>query len=440
MKYRYVGKKTLQFDNANDEYYLNIVPGDSFTIAQYGKGFRLIHDNSKDIYFFLTTKEAKALLKESETSLSIVIDPNNPPYLVFEPKIENVKPLYDYFNEKYFNGKCPVVKVKKTHKRGNYGLAQLNWVGRKPVFTLYVSEAVMVDRQMFCDALVHEMIHLFHYAIGHTKLEVGDAEAATAHIHANHGPLFLQEMTRLNKMGFHIDVTAGHEFHAGESSERFYGLVAYVNPVNNVSKHGVFFWSPINQTHLIADFCSKLTVKFPQYSWRVESLETNDKRFVQYTKLGKVTQVADQKIQIENTPSPAFTGRVLQSEDLVQVSAYVLPTPKDEPDLYAMPLDRFIVGISRKAKNVPKNILEQRWKTTPLRLVNKYAENAISSLVGRVARKSIKQDEVINEIEDLRRMYVGRFTNTQYEDAIKAFLKRYDTKGYLVEYSSLLPK
>lgn len=431
MKYRYIGKENLQYEDANDEYYLNIAPGDTFTVTEFGKGFRVVHDNASGINFFLTLKEMRALKKECEETIAIQVDPNNAPYLIFEPKIEIVRPLYDYFNKMLFNSKCPVVKIVKTHKRGNYGLAQMNWVNRKPVFTLHLSPAIMVDRKMFCNALVHEMIHLYNYAVGHTKLQAGDTDAMD-HIHADHGPIFQREMHRINGHGFQIDVTAGHEFHAGAASERFYGLLAYPN---GQKAQAIVFWSPLNHQTLLEDFANKITVKYPHAAWQVLAVETTDKNFVRHNKLGNVTQVPNAKLKLETVPELNY--RVLKEHQLEAVSAYIIPTEKDDPGLYVMPLNRFLQGMSRKAKGVPQNILEQRWKTTTLRLVNKHAEQAISSLVGRVARNSISQTEVLNEIVDIREMYKGRFPTSQYEDAIKAFIKRYDPKGYLIDYASM---
>lgn len=426
MKYRYIGRKDLEYDNAHDEYYLNIVAGDVINITEYGNGYQLVHENDSKIKFFLTKREGKALLKECEQTVAIIPDADNPPYLVFLPKIESVKPLYDYYNGQLFNNKCPVVKIKKTHQRSTLGLAQVQWVGRKPVFTLFISEAAMVDRILFTNTLVHEMIHMYQYALGHEKLD-SDSKKAMEHIHHSHGPLFQKEMHRINGHGFNISVVAESSYYEGDSSEKFYGLVAYNT---NQAGAGVAFWSNYNPLHLMQDFCNKLSVKFPNKGWRVEALETNDKRLVMFQKLGKVTQVQAAKVKEENIYK--FNGRVLQSEDVHPSSAVSIPTYKDMPNEYAMPLQEFVNRMSKY--KAPKQILEQRWKQTPLRNVNKRAEQLISVLVGRVSRKAITGPEVLNYIEDIRMMYDGRFTMRQFQDALHTFVKRYDPKGNLTDH------
>src|SRR5690606_6651768 len=268
--FRYVGEKQLQFDEAHDDFYLVFVMGDEYVAHLVGDKYFVYHESEPTLKFTLTKKEAKALLADSEEILDVEVDPDNPPYLMFEPKFENVSKLYDYYNKLLFKNKCPVVKYVKTNKANTYGLAEARMVRGKYVYTMRINEAVMVDRKFFTDALIHEMIHLRNYALGYEKVMAGD-EDGHFDIHASHGPRLLSEMNRINKQGYNLTTVVHDDHYKQKTTGTFYAIVGYVGNTANVRTHGashmVGWFKPrgVISSELFNKACDKLADDFPQY-------------------------------------------------------------------------------------------------------------------------------------------------------------------------------
>lgn len=439
--YQYLGEDDAHYENANDEYELVIVMGDEFDMYRHGKFYVLHHEHSPDIMFKLTLKEGDALEKLCKELLTVKPDPDNPPYLLFSPKFEVVEQMYDYYNKTLFNNKCPPIKIKKTRKAGVWGMAGLSWAGtgknKKALFTFYINESAMVDRVLFTNAIVHEMIHLYWYKMGTDALD-SDPEKALAQIHANHGPLFQQEMHRINAKGFHVILAGNHEEYERESTEAFSVIIAE----RNFRGGRPYAWSAwySHDTFTEDDFhnlADMLKGEFPHETMHLKLLETKNRitTFGTHVK-GKFTPASLKKIiEVANEPIPQG-GRVINEIQMAPSVAVRLPDIKEEPEKYSLPFDKFCVVMKKYTDD--RMVLRAKWKTIPLRVLNKNTEERIVSLVGRMRRKAIDDADILNIIQDLRAAYQGRFNIQQYRDAVNAFVKLHDGNGVLVPYYKLM--
>lgn len=437
--YRYVGEEDIQYDDANDDYSLVIVMGDEFDMYRHGKFYVVHHEDSPEILFRLTLKEADALEKASEELLTVKPDADNPPYLLFSPKFESVQLLYDYYNKLLFNGKCPVVKIKKTRNSGVWGMAELKWASKqRPVFTFLINESAMVDRVLFTNAIVHEMIHLYLYKTGTDKLST-DPKQAMAEIHASHGPLFQREMHRINAHGFGIILAGTHEEYKRDATEEFYAILVHRGFVDGKSYRWSAWYSKEEITdETLHDLAGRYKAEFPHETIALTLMKTKNRIITYGTHLkGKITPASMKKmVDVASMPAPTEGQRVIDEIYMKPSVAVRLPDYKEDPERYSLPFDKFCIAMKKYTDD--KVILRAKWKTVPLRTLNKNTEERLKSLIGRLRRKAINDADTLNIVQDLRAAYSMRFTVQQYRDATLAFLKLHDGNGVLIPYYKLM--
>lgn len=428
--YRYIGKDDLQYDDANEDYSLVIVMGDNFSMYQSAGKFVLHHEDSPSIEFHLTKAEAKALEKKCEVTLTVEPDVNNPPYLLFEPKFELVKQIYDYYNKMLFNNKCPPIKLRRTKKSSVWGMALMEWAAPgKPIFTFWINESSMIDRVLFTNTIIHEMIHLYLFKSGSQKLST-DPEQAMREIHAEHGPLFQNEMHRVNAKGFHVIMAGTHEEIARNSTEEFYAIVAQLS-------NGWLAWYsqyPLDQGDL-DNVTAQVKVKYPHEAATITAFTTKERKYVTYgthLKSSKtITSASLEKLQPRQFPMDPNAG-IIGKNQLTKSVAVALPTPKERPETYALPFDKFCHEM--KKFGADNATLFSTWKTCPLRIVNAQMETKLKTLIGQVRRGAIEMPEILNKLADVKAAYEQRFPHQQYVNAIVTILNKQDSQGLLQDY------
>lgn len=227
--YKYKGKRATYSDH-NPEYDLELVPNDIIGI----KGNILVHQEEQSIKFRMSSIEISKILK---SSTKLDYDHKIYPPLALPCTAKDVKKLYDLFNKKYFAGELPddTVFVKARSAR-TFGKAYYKGHG-KPM-KLQFGEAAMTSVPLFCDMVIHEMIHLLHYKRCYRD---GRAEYAEQ----GHGALFKQDMQRLNKFGFNIRIR-GSDYESAELQDA-------VHVVLFKGEDRLGFWSrtPIEPTDLL---------------------------------------------------------------------------------------------------------------------------------------------------------------------------------------------
>jgi hypothetical protein len=440
--YRFINKANVQYDDAHPDYYLTFVMGDQFEMYLHGTKYVVIHEHNPEILFSLTKKEGNALMKMSEERLTVRPDPTNAPYLLFEPKIEMVKPLYDYYNKLYFNGACPPVKIVKARKAGVWGMAEMKWSpsatapNRKALFTLHVNESSMIDRVLFTNTIIHEMIHLYNYVKGVEKLPT-DPERAMALIHANHGPLFQSEMHRINTFGFHIILAGTHEEIARDATEEFYAIIAERGVPGALMHWSSWYTHKVITEDDLQTCAAKLKEAFPHEAMVVKLITTKERVVTQGTNLKSTKAFTDASLK------KMFVGNYNYKDAKVLGEAYntpsisvALPEYTDAPDIYALPFDKFCIAMKKYTKD--RSVLFSRWKLFPVRLLNKDTETRLKSLINRTRRGGATDADIMNAIQDFKGAYDQRQPMAVYQKAVSEYLKMHDGNGVLTPYMKLM--
>lgn len=434
--YRFIDPNGMQYEDVNDEYDLHMVMGDSFDMYRHGNFYVVHHEDNPEIVFKLTLKQGRALENMSEELLSVRPDPSNAPYLLFEPKFELVTKMYDYYNKLYFNGACPPVTFRKSSNSKIWGMAQLEWHKGKPVYTFHINESTMIDRVLFTNTILHEMIHLFQFQKG-VKLREVDMEAATAAMHDDHGPQFQAQMHRINSHGFGIIMAGTHEEIKRESSEDFYAIVAIGLHQNMYNGWLAWYTHKVLNQDDLENVASQLREAFPHLEYQVKLYKTKNRIVTYGTNMKSTKTVTASSLKKLNQGTPDMKGSTeLGVIYLRPTLAVELPEYKQEPELYSLPLDRFYKAMRSYTED--QMALRAKWMKFPLRNHNSQTEKKISALVGRMRRNSIHDDDIVQIINDLRASYAQRFTMDQYEDAMRTFLKLYDKQGVTVPYYRLM--
>lgn len=242
--FRFHGKRTTKVKAYHRSLELALEPKDKFGIRKYGTKYKMVDLSDPKSVFTLEEEEAKRILRRSKgfrgTYKGIrlaagkggldsaykakapkskpsakprvtrrvhtpegdepVRDPKYFPDLPMPPKKADVQRLYNYFNKLHFNGECPTkLRILFSEALKFSGQAQTRSKDGHIQFTLKLSKNAITDRIRIINVVLHEMIHLLHHKRAYVD---GDL----SYVDAGHGPLFTQEMHRLNKFGYNIDV------------------------------------------------------------------------------------------------------------------------------------------------------------------------------------------------------------------------------------------
>lgn len=434
--YRYMGDDDLVFDDVSDDYDLNIVMGDRFDMYRHGQKFVLHHLESPEIPFTLTLKQGRALENKSEELMTVRPDPNNPPYLLFDAKFEMAAPLYDYYNHLLFNGQCPVVKFRKTRNSKVWGMAQMEWHNRKPVYTFMVNESSMIDRVLFTNTIVHEMIHMFQFQKGYKLMHIDSQEAALA-IHDNHGPQFQAEMHRINAMGFGIITEGTHAEIARESTDDFYLMIAEAKRGSITSQWLGWYSQFMMDDRDVDGLSALLRDTHPHLEFKVSLYKTKNRLFSTVTHLKKALTFTTPSLSKFHDGAPDLSKEhAIATAYVGKAIAVKLPEYKDAPDKYSLPLDRFYKIM--KTYTDDRLTLRAKWMKYPLRNHNAYMEKKVGTWLGRIRRDSMSDADIVNAINDTIASYADRYKFTQYQDAMAAFLKSYDKAGASAPYHKMM--
>lgn len=423
--YKYMGKGVI-YDNANDEYELELVKGDLFTIIKQGRGYLLNHGLAKEIPFILKASEAKELLSDSVEVLEVVPDPNNPPYLIYKPVFSVIEKLYDHYNKQLFNGLCPVIAFKKTSNSKVLGLAEMKRIKGKPVYTMYINEKTMADVKIFTNTIIHEMIHLYLYKKGIIE---GNPDILTD----GHGEHFQREMHRINGFGYNITIVADGETYQGQASHHSYAVV-----VDNGTDKGQvqIYFCLKNPIENFDDFCDRLRLEYPAHRLRVRLLETDDKRLHQFPKVAQSLKVSDKQIKLwyNAMPNPPV-GRVI-AEQRLDGGGSVIPDYKEIPEFYARSFEKFAAAMKRYGAS--HDYLFSKWKGTPVRLINKHVEETLLSVAGRFNRGSIADDDLYDILNDCAMAYQHRMEASKYIKTMRDMLARVDPNNKMSKHYRIL--
>lgn len=432
MRYRYMGPD-LTLDDANPDYYLNLYMGDEFDVSKATRGYVLYHQdpNSKGIPFTLTAAEYKSILKDSEVYQALEPDPANPPYLLFDATVESARQLYDHYNKTLFDGKCPTITFKQTRSRTSLGVAVLQWLRGKPVFTMQINSKVLVDRKLFTDTLIHEMIHLYLYKKGLIKIQAGDP-SGTEELHAQHGPLFTSEMNRINQQGFHLTVVADDSVYKQRTADDFYAVVVQVPRVGWLSWYAASPFTP----DLLDAIKSGVQERYTNQDMVLFYVRSTNRHIIHGTHLsGKSVPKSSFDKVLSERISVSDYEEVIQKETLKPLTVKYVPDYKEAPELYVLSYSEFHKRMERYGAD--DDLLLKKWLEMPPSAVVKEVEPVMSNVVGKLRRDTITPEKVVTVLTDLRSR-LERKSPAAYQTAIRKLVDKYNTHDILKPYFNLL--
>lgn len=149
--------------------------------------------------FYMKAATVKQLLSRS---VELTHNSKLYPSIALPCTSNDVARLYTFYNKKLFNNECPPVnQVRITSISGTarkaYADATTKRVGDKITYRLRFSDKSMTTVEFFCNTVIHEMIHILHHKRFFAD-KMWEYEAA------NHGPLFIADMERINALGYRI--------------------------------------------------------------------------------------------------------------------------------------------------------------------------------------------------------------------------------------------
>lgn len=151
------------------------------------------------------TLKAATIKQVIENSIELDHDSKLYPNIALPCTSKDVARLYTFYNKKLFNNECPPLKdVQITSVRGNrrqYADATPMSKGSGVSFRLRFSDKSMTNVEFFCNVVIHEMIHILHQK----RYYLDNNED---YYRASHGPRFLEDMKRVNSLGYKVTVTA----------------------------------------------------------------------------------------------------------------------------------------------------------------------------------------------------------------------------------------
>nr|DAF93669.1 MAG TPA: SprT-like family protein [Myoviridae sp. ctshb19] len=434
--YRYLDPVDRVYDNANDEYDLHMVQGDRFTMYRHGSVYIVQHEDAPDVMFRLKLKEGNALHNASEELLSVEVDPENPPYLLFKPTFEIVPQIYDYLNHAYFNNACPVVKFVKSRNPKLWGMAQVEFYRGKPVYTFHINESAMIDRVLFLNTIAHEMIHLRNFAEG-IKLRKIDPKAGHDLLHDDHGPAFHSEMNRLNAHGFGIIVQGTHEEFQRKATEEFYAIIVMEVQHGKAVAWNAWYTDKVLTEEDTDRLASQLKDMFPHVEYSIKLVKTKDRNVTHGNHLKAAKTFTDATLKKKFPGGIKLDGEEVLYTGYLRPSIHVeLPDFKERPEVYAMPLDQFYKAM--RSYTDDRLVLKAKWMKFPPKMLNTQIDTKFSVLCGRMGRNSIEDADIVNVLNDMFKAYDQRQTYQQYKTAMLAFIDKYDKKGRLAEYAKIM--
>lgn len=221
--YTFEGKRPVTFNDHHRTHDLKLEKGDRFGIRTYGSQIKLVELSDLRVIFTLGQHEADALIRQAKgfsgRFRGVKLQPGDGgagrefrpeaaateqqklfPSLPMPPKTQDVLRLYHYFNKLHFRGECPdKVTIQFSESLRKSGEAMYRGNGGRHTFKLRIAKRALTDVERVINVVLHEMIHLRHMKMAYVELD-------SNYIGAAHGPFFVEDMNRLNKLGYRIEI------------------------------------------------------------------------------------------------------------------------------------------------------------------------------------------------------------------------------------------
>ena len=429
VRYVYNGRAKIVLDDHNDEYEGDFETGEIFQVKVDGNTATIIHSGNPKIKFKanITDKKYTKLMRLSTADEFVFVPHPKYPSYPYLPNLtfEMVEQIYDFFNTQYFNGGCPKrILFKKSTSTKVLGLAQYNSnVKGRPLFRMSVNvKAIGKDTILFCDTLLHEMVHLYWYQRGHD-------ESNNEFIKASHGPLFIREMRRLNKLGFNVAPILDWEERDVTDSE----LYVIVATAPSLKDHVKIFWSTRN---LEADFDSivtQLRTGDPAYPLDIDLMVTSDLSVRGFPQISDKGVIPRSKLKLWYDLHP-IKGRSIQSytskTDPRPVVLKDVKVSKQDAPYYAQSFNLFSAWFKRKDRTATDAYMRTLWSRFPVKQVLPFAEAELEE-ANDFVESGMNEADVIRKLNNVYARFDGRASPSEYRGAIRAIIEKHKLDALL---------
>lgn len=415
--YVYEGNTPVVLDKHHDEYEMDFENGDKFFHKIQGGKAHIIHELEPKIEFIATLKDRKylRLMKESGSD-DVMLSPH--PKFPAYPNIKKITmdllpKLYSYYNEKYFNNKCPKhLLFKKSNTKGIFGLATLRSGALKDNSDFYKLSVNLTnianDPIMFIDTLLHEMIHLYLYKIGRDN---NDLEA----IHDSHGPRFQAEMRRLNAHGFNISITVDWEQRKDLQAVEFYYVM--VKHYENMK----LMWTDQNIERDIDTIYANMA-KLLDVEAEIVFGVTSNQKIRSYHRLNKNLKPTPSKFKLWYNPLE-IKGRVIHTIQHKVVRNPRNTFPKALIPFAVQPLPFFLSHMQAKYPSATKEEATSTWskvKTSDILVhIFEKLDDAHHAL-----EMGMNDSEIKRKLNYIHSCVEGRISHSEYSTKVKAYLAK----------------
>ncbi len=429
VEYEYTGKATIAFDDHHDDYEVDFITGDKFTVQIKKNEAHVVHEDAPDVTFVaaFTDKKYVRLMKYAKaTSFAFVPHPKHPSYPVIHNVSMDIVPmLYKYFNKTLFNNGCPerVIFKATTSVRKTAGLAE--YASRDAVKKSYRlslrMDRIKHDPFLLVDVLIHEMIHLYNFK---RYAETGDRSLVAD----AHGPAFQDHVNRINKLGFHINTYLDWETRTTLGTAKDYYVIAA--HVEGSSLKGLF-WSLIKPTareldNLLDEVRAQdpaERIKMVVYTTGDPSFRTRGLELTKGFKLGKnyvpyIATSLDNLVDVMHTQTKEPVG--FKRDVRIKLNKTDMP-------YLVLPFDDYVVACrSRKAYDYGSP--EAAWESVPLKQVEAYAKTQLKEIYKAVQRGMNARD-ISERLKRIPLIYMPRFDHKAYINSVRAIIKAEKLNG-----------
>jgi SprT-like family. len=429
VRYTYNGKATIVLDKHHKTYEVDFETGEEFQVKVVGNEATIIHSGTPKLRFVanITDKKYTKLMRNSTAEEFVFVPHPKYPCYPFIPNLtfEMVEQVYAYFNDLYFNNKCPKrILFKKTTSSKMLGLAQYNSsVNGRPLYRMSVNvKSIGKDTILFCDTLLHEMVHLYWYNRGHD-------EGNNSYIKASHGPLFVQEMKRLNKLGFNISPILDWEERDVTDTE-LYALVATSPDHKDLFK---CFWSTRNLEAEFESLVTQLRTGDPAYKLHIDLMVTSDLAVRGFPQISDKGVIPRSKLKLWYDLHP-FKGRSIKSyvseTDPRPVVLKDVKVSKQDAPFYAQSFNLFSAWFKRQDRTATEAYMRTLWTRFPVKQVLPFAETELEE-ANDFLESGMNEADIIRKLNNVFARFDGRATPSEYRSAIRTIIEKHKLDALL---------
>lgn len=434
VRYRYTGKAVILLDDHHKTHEVDFLTNDEFSVKIKDNTAIIIHHDAPRIQFrALVTDKKYVRLMRSSTALEFQFIPTPKyPMYPFIPNLtfEAIPQIYEYLNDKYFNGMCPKkLLFKKTTSGTALGVAQYDVVNGRPLYRMLVNmKKIGTDMLVFIDVLLHEMVHLYLYRKG---VEGNNNEI----LRDGHGKHFKAEMDRLNKFGFNISIILDWEKRTDAEVDTY--VIRIQHPGDPT--YSKYYWSLKNIQPFFKTIVAQVQAFDPTTLFTIDLIVTSEVAVRAMPQLSKDGKIPPAKLKLW-WKDFKLKGRVVDTvtlthQDVVDSNQW-LKVPKSEEPYYAQPMNLFAAWFRKnKVPSATDGYVQTAWVRFPIEKIRPFTEIELVEINKALAR-GMNESDIKRRLTAVFASYDGRVNSYTYRSMIREIVAKKQLDA-LLQYPQL---